>query len=203
MSRQWGPRRRNLLDLDPRKKHPTDLENNNSNIMAAMPATGDADILVSSVDAKLLSSAILKITKRLDKLEENHSSKGQGHGKRPSPELQNNVPAKKQAKDCSSSTSEQNTSDNADIQTLMARVAGDDDEPGSEDEDETLTEMQKEDESEDSIGKIYKTRSFPSSLAKCFEIGCRIKFLKSSSSDKLDRKTVTLLNPQESTGYMA
>ena len=39
------------------------------------------------------------------------------------------------------------------ILTLMAKVAGYDEEPGQEDKDETLTELQKEYESED-YGKI-------------------------------------------------
>ena len=85
--------------------------------------------------------------------------------KRPNQEPQNNIPAKKPAKDCLSSMSEENTLDSEDFQTLMAKVVGDNDEPGSEDKDQTLTEMQKEYEYKDSFGKNKQNLQF---LGKLF-----------------------------------
>ena len=112
--------------------------------MATKPGTSGANISLSAADFKILSLAIFNVSKRLDKLEEKPSATGKGPGKRKSQEHQNTVPAKKPAKECSSSSSEQNTSDNDDVQTLMAKVASDDDDLGNGDEDETLTELQKE-----------------------------------------------------------
>ena len=83
--------------------------------MMDVPATSEADISMSSANVKLLSSAILNITKMRDKLEETPSSKGKDGGKRWSQESQNDTPVKKPAKDCSCSTCEQNTSDNEDL----------------------------------------------------------------------------------------
>ena len=84
-----------------------------------MAATSGANSSGPLAEVKLLSSAILSLTKRLDKLEETPSTKGKGKGKgkRPSQEPQSEVPAKKTAKGCSRSTSEQNASDSEDCQT--------------------------------------------------------------------------------------
>ena len=103
------------------------------------PGTSGANVSLSAADFKILSLAIFNVSKRLDKLEEKSSATGKGPGKRPSQEHQNAIPSK----ECSSSSSEQNTSDNDDVQTLMAKVASDDDDLGTGDEDETLTELQK------------------------------------------------------------
>lgn len=79
------------------------------------------------------------------------------------PEPQSNAPAKKTTKECSSSMSEQNASDNEDCQTLMEKIAQECNESDSESENEILAEMQKEYEAEDSI-------TLPSSLVKCFAV---------------------------------
>ena len=65
-----------------------------------MAATSGANPSGSLAEVKLLSSAILSLTKRLDKLEETPSTKGKGKGKgkRSSQEPQSEVPAKKPAK---------------------------------------------------------------------------------------------------------
>ena len=71
-----------LLSDDPVYADISDIDGDKHEvIMAAVPATSKAEFSMSSADVKLLSSAILNITKRLDKLEENPSSKGQGGGK--------------------------------------------------------------------------------------------------------------------------
>ena len=80
--------------------------------MAAEPGTSSANISLSAADFKILSLAILNVSKRLDKLEEQPSAVDKGPGKRPSQEHQNAVPAKNPAKECSSTSSEQNTLDN-------------------------------------------------------------------------------------------
>ena len=152
--------------------------------MAAEPGTSGANVSLSVADFKSLSLAILNVSKRLDKLEEKPSTTGKGPGKRPSQEHQNAVPAKKPAKECSSSSSEQNTSDSEDVQTLMAKVAGDVDDLGNGDEDETLTELQKEYESEDSIGKNIQNPQFAKLLGKMFRNRLPDKVLK----EKLERQ---------------
>ena len=120
-----------------------------------MAATSGANPSGSLAEVKLLSSAILSLTKRLDKLEETPSTKGKGKGKgkRSSQEPQSQVPAKKPAKGCSRSTSEQNASDSEDCQTLMEKITQKGNESDTESEDEILAEMQKEYEAKDSIGK--------------------------------------------------
>ena len=61
-----------------------------------MVATSGANPPAPFVEVKLLSSAILRLTERLDKLEETPSTKGKdkGKGKRSSQEPQSEVPAK-------------------------------------------------------------------------------------------------------------
>ena len=73
--------------------------------MTAEPGTNGANVLLSAADFKSLSLAISNVSKRLDKLEEKPSMTGKGPGKQPSQEHQNAVPAKKPAKECSSSPS--------------------------------------------------------------------------------------------------
>ena len=64
----------NLLSYDPLYADISDNgEDKHEVVMAAVPATSKADISMSSADVNLLSSTILNITKRLDKLEENPS----------------------------------------------------------------------------------------------------------------------------------
>ena len=125
--------------------------------MAAKPGTSGANISLSTADFKILSLAIFNVSKRLDKLEEKPSATGKGPGKRKSQEHQNTVPAK----ECSSSSSEQNTSENDDVQTLMAKVASDDDDLGNGDEDETLTELQKE-----YVCRLYREKHTKPTIAK-------------------------------------
>ena len=76
-----------------------------------MAATSGANPPAPLAEVKLLSSAILSLTKRLDKFQETPSTKGKaktkGKGKRSSQEPQSEVPAKKPAKGCSRCTSEQ------------------------------------------------------------------------------------------------
>ena len=84
----------------------------------SMAATSGASPSGPLAEVKLLSLAILSLTKRLDKLEETPSTKGKakGKGKRSSQEPQSEVPAKKPAK------GEQNASDSEDYQTLMEKI---------------------------------------------------------------------------------
>ena len=112
-----------LLGLSPDKEDKilrTD-DTQDTNMAAASGANPPAPL----AEVKLLSSAILSLTKRLVKLEETPSTKGKGKdkgkGKRSSQEPQSEVPAKKPAKGCSRSTSEQNASDFEDCQTLMEK----------------------------------------------------------------------------------
>ena len=63
-------------------------------------------------------------------------------------------------------------------------MAGDDEEPGKEDEDETLTELQKEYESEDSIGENIKNPQLAKLLSKMFRNRLPDKVLK----EKLERQ---------------
>ena len=156
--------------------------------MAAEPGTSGANVSLSAADFKSLSLAILNVSKRLDKLEEKPSTTGKGPGKRPSQEHQNAVPAK----ECSSSSSEQNTSNNEDVKTLMAKL------PAMLTISVTGTKMKRLQNYRKSTslktlsGRTFKTHNLPSSLARCFAIVCQTKSLKRSSSDKLDRKTVKL-----------
>ena len=121
-----------------------------------MAATSGASPPAPLAEVKLLSSATLSLTERLDKLEENPSSKRKGKdqrkGKRSSQEPQSEVPAKKPAKGCSRSTSEQNASDSEDCQTLGEKITQVSNESNTESKDEILAEMHKEYEAEDSIG---------------------------------------------------
>ena len=78
-------------DQEDKILHPDDTQDTN------MAATSGANPSGSLAEVKLLSSAILSLTKRLDKLEETPSTKGKGKGKgkRSSQEPQSEVPAKK------------------------------------------------------------------------------------------------------------
>ena len=75
----------------------------------SMAATSGVNSSGPLAEVKLLFSAILTQTKRLDKLEKSPSSSGKGKskGKRSSQEPQSKVPAKKSAKGCSRSMSKQ------------------------------------------------------------------------------------------------
>ena len=66
----------------------------------------------------------------------------------------------------------------------MAKVAGDVDDLGNGDEDETLTELQKQYESEDSIGKNIQNPQFAKLLGKMFRNRLPDKVLK----EKLERQ---------------
>ena len=83
--------------------------------MAATSGTSPSGPLA---EVKLLSLAILSLTKRLDKLEETPSTKGKGKGKgkRSSQEPQSEVLAKKRAK------GEQNACGSEECQTLMEKI---------------------------------------------------------------------------------
>ena len=149
-----------------------------------MAATSGASPPAPLAEIKLLFSATLSLTERLDKLEENPSSKRKGKdqrkGKRSSQEPQSEVPAKKPAKGCSRSTSEQNASDSEDCQKIT-QVSNESD-TGSK--DEILAEMHKEYEAEDSIGKGIQNPQLAKLLGKMFRSRLLDKLLK----DKLKRQ---------------
>lgn len=140
------------IDADNEKIHDRCLTKQDDNVVTKSTTRERTNSIISA-DVQLLSAAILNTSKRLDKLEENPSLKGKGGFKRPitSQETDNHVSAKKPAKECLSSMSEQNTLDNEGIQTLLAKVVGDGVEAEKDDEGEILTELQKGYESEDSI----------------------------------------------------
>ena len=90
----------------------------------------DTNISMSHADVKLLSSAILTLSQKINKFEELPSQgNGKGKDKQPSDdrEHQQGLPAKKPAKDSSSSSSDQHALESEeDIQALMDEVAGED-----------------------------------------------------------------------------
>ena len=168
------------LDQEDKILHPDDTQDTN------MAATSGANPSGSLAEVKLLSSAILSLTKRLDKLEETPSTKGKGkgRGKRSSQEPQSEVPAKKPAKGCSCSMSEQNALDSKDCQTLMEKITQEGNESATKSEDEILAEMQKEYEAEDSIGKDIQNPQLAKLLGKMFCSRLPDKILE----DKLERQ---------------
>jgi len=126
-------------------------------VMAAKAPVSDSNISMSHADVKLLSSAILTLSQKMDKFEEFPSKgKGKGKGKRLSDdrEHQHGLPAKKPAKDSSISSSDQHENEE-DIQTLKDKVKGEDGDLEAEEpeEDEILADLEKEYESEHLTGK--------------------------------------------------
>ena len=111
-------------------------------VMVAKDHVSDSNISMWHADVKFLSSAILILSQKIDKFKELPSKgKGKGKGKRLSDDREHHhhIPAKKPAKNGSSSLSDALESEE-DIQALMDKVAGEDgDLEGEEpEEDETL-----------------------------------------------------------------
>jgi len=142
--------------------------------MVAKAPVSDSNISMSHADVKLLSSAILTLSQKIDKFEELPlQGKGKGKGKRLSGdrEHQHGLPAKKPAKDSSSSSSDQHALESEeDILTLMDKVAGEDGELEAEEpeEDEILTDLEKEYESEDLTGQNIHSPQLAKLLNKMF-----------------------------------
>lgn len=153
-----------------------------------MATTSGASPPAPLAEIKLLFSATISLTERLDKLEENPSSKRKGKdqrkGKRSSQEPQSEVPAKEPAKGCSRSMSEQNASDSEDCQTLREKITQVSNESDTENKDEILAEMHKEYEAEDSIGKDIQNPQLAKLLGKMFRSRLLDKLLK----DKVKRQ---------------
>ena len=153
------------------------------------PGTLSCDLNYAS-HVKLLSSAILTLSQKIDKLEELPSpGYGKGKGKRPSDdrEHQHGLPAKKPAKDSSSSSSDQHALESEeDIQALMDEVAGEDGDLGGEEleEDEILADLEKEYESEDQTGQNIHSPQLAKLLNKMFCSRLPDKLLK----EKLERQ---------------
>ena len=139
-------------------------------VMAAKALVSDSNISMSHADVKLLSSAILTLSQKIDKFEE-FPSKGKGKGKRLSDdrEHQHGLPAKKPSKDSSSSSSDQHENEE-DIQTLMDKVKGEDGDLEAEEpeEDEILADLEKEYDSEDLTGKRIHSPQLAKLLNKMF-----------------------------------
>ena len=115
--------------------------------------------------------------------------KGKDKGKRLSDDQEHHygLPAKKPAKDSSSSVSDQHAFESEeDIQALMDKVAGEDgDLEGEEPEEkETLADLEKEYESDDLTGKNIHSPQLPKLLDKMFCNCFPDKLLK----DKLERQ---------------
>ena len=159
-------------------------------VMAAKAPVSDSNVSMSHADVKLLSSAILTLSQKIDKFEELPSQgKGKGKGKRLSDdrEHQHGLPAKKPAKDSSSSSSDQHALESEeDIQTLMDKVAGEDGELEAEEqeEDEILADLEKEYESEDLTGQNIHSPQLAKLLNKMFRNRLPDKLLK----EKLERQ---------------
>lgn len=157
-------------------------------VMAAKAPVSDSNISMSHADVKLLSSAILTLSQKIDKFEEFPSKgKGKGKGKRLSDdrEHQHGLPAKKPAKDSSSSSSDQHENEE-DIQTLMDKVEGEDGDLEAEEpeEDEILADLEKEYDSEDLTGKSIHSPQLAKLLNKMFRNRLPDKLLK----EKLERQ---------------
>ena len=139
-------------------------------------------------DVKLLSSAILSLSQKIDKFEELPSKgNGKGKGKRrfDDREHQDGLPAK----DSLSSSSDQRALESEeDIQTLMDKVASEDGDHESEEpeEDEILADLEKEYESEDLTGKHIHSRQLAELLNKMFRNRLPDKLLK----EKLERQAI-------------
>ena len=163
---------------------------NTPSVMAAKAHVSDSNISMSHADViKLLSSAILTLSQKIDNFEE-LPSKGKGKGKckwlSDDQEHQHSLPAKKLAEDSSSSLSDQHALESkGDIQALMDKVAGEDgDLEGEEpEEDETLADLE-EYEAEDLTGKDIHSPQLAKLLNKMFRNRLPDKLLK----DKLECK---------------
>ena len=144
-----------LLALDPDEDNNVGISGEKHlgtpSVMAAKACVSDSNISMSHADVKLLSSAILTLSQKIDKFEELPSQgKGKGKGKRLSDdrEHQHGFLAKKPANDRSSSSSDQHALESEeDIQALMDKVADEDgDLEGEElEEDEILADLEKKD----------------------------------------------------------
>ena len=158
--------------------------------MAAKAPVSDSNISMSHADVKLLSSAILTLSQKIDKFEDLPSKgKGKGKGKRLSDdrEHQHGFSAKKPAKDSSSSSSDQPALESEeDIETLMDKVACEDGalEAEEPEEDEILADLEKEYESEDLTGKNVHSPQLAKLLNKMFRNRFPDKLLK----EKLERQ---------------
>ena len=100
--------------------------------MACQAQASDSKVSLSQTDVQLLSSAILTLSKKIDKFKVLPSQgKGKGKGKSPKRlrddrEQQHDPPAKKPAKDSSGYSSALESEETEDVQALMNKVAGDD-----------------------------------------------------------------------------
>lgn len=141
----------------------------------------------SSSEMKLLTSAILNLTKHLTQKEEIPSMKGKGKGpaKRQSTEA-DNFPAKKPHHDGSRSTSEgksspETTGNDSDINELQNELLKSnpelsDNENESEDSlDDSSLSCKKSMSRTTLSGQSFKINSLPSWSIKCSGIVCRIK----------------------------
>ena len=156
--------------------------------MAATTRLSDSNISMSHADVKLLSSAILTLSQKINKFEELPlQGNGKGKGKQPSDdqEHQQGLPAKKLAS--SSSSSDQHAVESEeDIQALMDEVAGEDGDLRGEklEEDEILADLEKEYESEDQTGQNIHSPQLAKLLNKMFCNRLPDKLLK----QKLERQ---------------
>jgi len=169
-------------------------------VMAAKALVSDSNISMSHADVKLLSSAILTLSQKIDKFEEFPSKgKGRGKGKRLSDdrEHQHGLPAKKPAKDSSSSSSDQHENEE-DIQTLMDKVEGEDGDLEAEEpeEDEILADLEKEYESEDLTGKSIHSPQLAKLLNKMFRNRLPDKLLKEKLERQARPENCDTANPQ-------
>ena len=165
-------------------------DGSNTSAMSCQAQASDSNVSLSQADVQLLSSAILTLSKKIDKFEDLPSQgKGKGKGKRPRDdrEQQHDLPAKKPAKDSSSSSSAFESEETEDIQALMNKVAGDDgdiDEEDDEEEDDILADLEKEYASEDMTGKNINSPQLAKLLSKMFRNRLPDKLLK----EKLERQ---------------
>ena len=183
-----------LLAIDPDEDNNAGISGvkhlDTPSVMAAKARVSDSNISMSHADVKLLSSAILTLSQKIDKFEELPSQgNGKGKGKRPSDDREHpqGLPAKKPAKESSSSSSDQHTLESEeDIQALMDEVAGEDGDLGGEEleEDEILADLEKEYESEDQTGQNIHSPQLAKLLNKMFRNRLPDKLLK----EKLERQ---------------
>ena len=183
------PNEEQLLAFDPDEDNNAGISGvkqlDTPSVMAAKGRVSDSNVSMSHADAKLLSSAILTLSQKLDQFEGLPSQeKGKGKGKRL--HNQHDLPAKKVAKDNSSSSSEPHAESEDDLQTLMDRVADDggDLEGEEPEEDEILADLEKEYESEDLTGKNIHSPQLAKLLNKMFRNRLPDKLLK----EKLERQ---------------
>ena len=184
-----------LLELHPDEENDglSGEDESNTSAMACQAQASDSNVSLSQTDVQLLSSAILTLSKKIDKFEDLPSQgKGKGKGKSPKRprddrEQQHDPPAKKPAKDSSSSSSALESEETEDIQALMNKVAGDDgdiNEEDDEEEDDILADLEKEYASEDMTGKNINSPQLAKLLSKMFRNRLPDKLLK----EKLERQ---------------